>query len=264
MPLNPAVKSWLPWPNRPFISHAELVLVSQANGVGRFWDYKIPRNKRASNPFYELPTPLLLDATIVPSRFAGSQVSVDPATLTAVGMDKIPFNQLSRWREPGRVNLNTIVSNTNCTDPQLNDAVWWAVMGPDAAVSLDEFATNSNGDGQPAKTIQELLTLMQDEAIYIDSAAAAGVKGNSWKKNRPYDLNPMAAYATATRLANVATIRSHMFCVWVTLRVHDTSPGGVDSYHRVFAIVDRSRPVGFAAGRDLNVRDTIRVLRYLE
>ena len=264
VPLNPEVKSWLPWPNRPFISHAELVLVSQANGAGRFWDYKIPRNKRASNPFYELPTPLLLDATIVPSRFAGSQVSVDPATLTAVGMDKIPFNQLSRWREPGRVNLNTIVSNKTCTDPQLNDAVWWAVMGPDAAVSLDEFATNSNGDHQPAKTIQEMLTLMQDEAIYIDSAASAGVKGNSWKKNRPYDLNPMAAYATATRLANVATIRSHMFGVWVTLRVHDTSPGGVDSYHRVFAIVDRSRPVGFAAGRDLNVRDTIRVLRYLE
>ena len=262
--LNPAVKSWLPWPNRPFISHAELVLVSQANGAGRFWDYKTPKNKRASNPFYELPTPLLLDATIVPSRFAGSQVTVDPATLTAVGMDKIPFNQLSRWREPGRVNLNTIVSNTNCTDPQLNDAVWWATMGPDAAVSLDEFVTNQNGNGQPAKTIQELLTLMQDQAIYIDSAAAAGVKGNSWKKNRPYDLNPMAAYATATRLANVATIRSHMFGVWVTLRVRDTSPGGIDSYHRVFAIVDRSRPVGFAAGRDLNVRDTIRVLRYLD
>jgi hypothetical protein len=74
----------------------------------------------------------------------------------------------------------------------------------------------------------------------------------------------MAAYATAIRLANVATIRSHMFGVWVTLRVRDTSPGGIDSYHRVFAIIDRSRPVGFAAGRDLNVRDTIRVLRYLD
>jgi len=262
--LNPTVKSWLPWPNRPFISHAELVLVSQANGAGRFWDYKIPKNKRESNPFYELPTPLLLDATIVPSRFAGSQVSVDPATLAAVGMDKIPFNQLSRWREPGRVNLNTVVPNTNCTDPQLNDAVWWATMGPDAAVSRDEFTTNQSGNGQPAKTIQEMLTLMQDQAIYIDSAAAAGVKGNAWKKNRPYDLNPMAAYATATRLANVATIRSHVFGVWVTLRVRDTSPGGVDSYHRVFAIIDRSRPVGFASGRDLNVTDTIRILRYLE
>ena len=264
VPLNPAVKSWLPWPNRPFISHAELVLVPQANGAGRFWDYKIPKNKRASNPFYELPTPQLLDATIVPSRFAGSQVSVDPASLTAVRMDSIPYNQLSRWREPGRVNLNTIVSNGNCADPQLNDAVWWAALGPDAAVSRDEFIANHDGTNQPAKTIQDLLTLMQEPAIYMDSAAAAGVKGNSWKKNRPYDLNPTAAYATAIRLANVATIRSHVFGVWVTLRVRDTSAGGIDSYHRVFAIVDRSRPVGFAAGRDLNVRDTIRVLRYLE
>ena len=264
VPLDPAVKSWLPWRNRPFISHAELVLVSRASGAFRYWDYKIPKNKQATNPYYELPTPKLLDATIVPSRFAGSQVSADPAALAPVGMNKIPFNQLSRWREPGRVNLNTIVSNTNCSDPQLNDVVWWAVLGPDAAVSLADFADNKDGDKQPAKSIRELLTLMQDDAIYLDTAAAAGVKGNSWKKNRPYDLNPMAAYTTAIRMANVATIRSHMFAAWVTLRMRDTSPGGHTSYHRAFAIIDRSRPVGFAEGRDLNVRDTIRVLRYLE
>ena len=259
VPLNPTAKSWLPWPNRPFISHAELVLVSQGNGMSRFWDYKIPKNKKDQSPYYELPTPLLLDATIVPSRFAGSQVSVNPAILTPVGMDKIPFNQLSRWREPGRVNLNTVVSNTNCADPQRDNAVWWAVLGPDAAVSLEEFSAAG-----PATSIQDLLSLKQSGGIYLDSAAAAGVKGNSWKKNRLYDLNPAAAYATAIRLANVATIRSHVFAVWVTLRVRDTSPGGGTSYHRAFAIIDRSRPVGFAQGQDLNVRDAIRVLRFLE
>jgi hypothetical protein len=105
---------------------------------------------------------------------------------------------------------------------------------------------------------------MQDGGIYLDTAAAQGVKGNSWKKNRPYDLNPAAAYTTAIRLANVATVRSHVFAVWVTLRVRDTSPGGGASYHRLFAIVDRSRPVGFSTGKDLNVRDAVRVLRFLE
>ena len=108
-----------------------------------------------------------------------------------------------------------------------------------------------------------MLTLMQGQGLYLDSAAAAGVKGNSWKKNRQYDINPQSAYTTAIRLANVATIRSHVFAVWVTVRVRDTSPGG-DSYHRLFAIIDRSRPVGFSVGQDLNVRDTIRVLRFLE
>ena len=214
---------------------------------------------KSLRPYYFLPTRKLLDATIVSSRFAGSQVSVDPASLAPVGMDKIPFNQLSRWREPGRVNLNTVVTNTNCADPQRDDVVWWATMGPDASLSRDEFTA-----ALPAKSLSDLLTLMQGDAIYLDSAAAAGVKGNSWKKNRPYDLNPAAAYTTAIRLANVATIRSHVFAVWVTLRVRDTSPGGITSYHRAFAIIDRSRPVGFADGQDLNIRDTIRVLRFLE
>lgn len=256
--LNPTVKSWLPWPNRPFISQAELVLVSPANGTSRYWDYKIPRDKRTQNPYYDVPTPKLLDATIVPSRFSGSQVSVDPASLAPVGMSRIPFNQVSRWREPGRVNLNTIVSNTNSADPQRDDAVWWATLGPDAAVSLAEFRA-----GGPATSIDEMLTLMQGQGLYLDSAAATGVKGNSWKKNRQYDMNSQAAYTTAIRLANVATVRSHVFAVWVTVRVRDTSPGG-DSYHRLFAIIDRSRPVGFSVGQDLNVRDTIRVLRFLE
>jgi hypothetical protein len=157
------------------------------------------------------------------------------------------------------VNLNTIVSNTNSADPQRDDAVWWATLGPDAAVSLAEFRA-----GGPATSIDEMLTLMQGQGLYLDSAAATGVKGNSWKKNRPYDLNPQAAYTTAIRLANVATIRSHVFAVWVTVRVRDSSAGGTDSYHRVFAIIDRSRPVGFSVGQDLNVRDTIRVLRFLE
>jgi len=174
-------------------------------------------------------------------------------------MSRIPFNQLSRWREPGRVNLNTIVSNTTCADPQRDNAVWWATLGPDAAVSLDEFTAAG-----PAKSIGDMLTLMQGQGLYLDSAAAAGVKGNSWKKNRPYELNPQAAFTTAIRLANVATIRSHLFAVWVTLRVRDTSPGGGSTYHRAFAIVDRSRPVGYAEGQDLNVRDTIRVLRFLD
>ena len=257
--LDPQATNWLPWANRAYISHAELLLVPQGNALQMMTDYDIPKNKKATNPYYWLPTEKLLDATIVPSRFAGSQVSVLPAALTSVGMDKIPFNQLSRGREPGRVNLNTIVPDRTCSDPQLNDSVWWATLGPDASVSLDEFAA-----GGPATSIRDLLTLMQDAGIYVDTAAAAGVKGNSWKKNRPYDLNPAAAYTTAIRLANVATIRSHVFAVWVTLRVRDTSAGGTDSYHRVFAIIDRSRPVGFSVGQDLNVRDTIRVLRFLE
>ncbi len=261
VPLDPSIKSWLPWANRAYISQAELLLVPQGGGAWRYWDYDTPKKRKERNvmPFGELPTPEILEATIVPSRFVGSQVSVLPATLAPVGMQMIPYNQLSRGREPGRLNFNTIVPNTGCDNPEQDNAVWWAALGPDAAVSFEDFAA-----GGPATSIRDLLTLMQDEGIYLDTAAAAGVKGNSWKKNRPYELDPSAAYATAIRLGNIATVRSHMFAVWITLRIRDTSVGGSESYRRLFAIVDRSRPVGFSPGQDLNVRDTIRILRFVE
>jgi hypothetical protein len=69
----------------------------------------------------------------------------------------------------------------------------------------------------------------------------------------------------ANRLANITTCRSHVFAVWITLELVDSEiRGGASSLHRLFAIVDRSVPAGFALGQDLNARDTVRLLRYLE
>jgi hypothetical protein len=36
------------------------------------------------------------------------------------------------------------------------------------------------------------------------------------------------------------------------------------TYRRLFAIVDRSIPVGYCPGVNLNARDTLRLVRYLE
>jgi hypothetical protein len=304
---NPSIKtldadatSWLPWANRPYVSHAELMLVPRGDSLEMLTQYDIPQKPgfkcaacggdgilyetpstdpstpltepctscqgtgktiAGMLPYYHLPTPTVLDATMVPSRFAGSRLSVNPSGLTAVGMDKIPYDQISRWREPGRVNLNTVLPNRECTDPDQDDAVWHAIIGDDAAVSRDEFAAAG-----PAKTLAEMLTLLRDDAAYINMPETSSdpVRGKSWKKNRLYQMNPALAYATAIRLANVATIRSHVFAVWITLRVRDTTPGSHDSYHRLFAIVDRSRPAGYKKGQNLNVREVIRVVRYLD
>jgi hypothetical protein len=68
----------------------------------------------------------------------------------------------------------------------------------------------------------------------------------------------------AHRLANIATTRSDVFAVWITLEWTPAGANAVPTYHRLFAIVDRSIPVGHAAGQDLNARDTLRVLRHLE
>jgi hypothetical protein len=256
--------NWFPWPNRPFISQAELALVPGGDATAMLSAYEPPKNKN-DTAAYLLPTEKLLDATIVPSRFAGTSLHVaDPSALSNIGMDKIPSNQISRWREPGRVNLNTIVSNTACADPQLDQAVWRAVLGQDANIAWNPFAATA-----PATSVRDMLTLKQGTTMFRDTAATSG-GGNSngnaaWKKNREYDFNPTLTYATAIRLANVATIRSNVFAVWITLKVTDrTTSFAAPSYHRLFAIVDRSVPVGFNAGESLNARDTIRLQRFLE
>ena len=306
-PKNPSIRkldadatSSLPWANRPYVSHAELLLVPRGDSLEMLTQYDIPQKpgfkcaecggdgilyetpstdpstpltvscpscqgtgKTVAGmlPYYHLPTPALLDATVVPSRFSGSRLSVTPSTLTPLGMQTIPHDQISRWREPGRVNLNTVLPNRDCSDPNQDDAVWHAVIGDDAAVSRDEFASAG-----PAKTLAEMLTLLRDDGVYIDTSETSSdpVRGKSWKKNRLYQMNPALAYSTAIRLANVATIRSNVFAVWITLRVRDTTPGSHDSYHRLFAIVDRSRPAGYKKGQNLNVREVIRVVRYLD
>jgi hypothetical protein len=138
------------------------------------------------------------------------------------------------------------------------------VLGQDANIDWNPFVTTA-----PATSIRDLLTLKQGTTMFRDTAATSGggkTNGNaSWKKNREYDFNPALTYATAVRLANVATIRSNVFAVWITLKVTDRATSfAAPSYHRLFAIVDRSVPVGFNAGETLNARDTIRLQRFLE
>jgi len=81
----------------------------------------------------------------------------------------------------------------------------------------------------------------------------------------PRDKNPYFSYSQSIRLANTATIRSQVFAVWITVKTTDDSPNAPSPVtRRMFAIIDRSIPVGYAPGQDLNVRDTIRLKRYLD
>jgi len=156
----------------------------------------------------------ILEVTGVPSRYAST------VTATAGGRT---FN---RWREPGRVNVNTC-----------DQGVWAAVVGP----GPNPFRV------APAKSMGDIL---------LNTPGVFPGPGEDTKTlNRPL----------ANRLATIATCRSHVFAVWITLELVDPDiRGGSPTLHRLFAIVDRSVPAGFARGQDLNARDTVRLLRYLE
>ncbi len=236
---------WLHWPNRDLVSHGELLAVPASRpDVLASEGYAGTVTSLAASGAGSL----ILDATIVPSRFAGANVSVPNAAtaLAAVGMQNFPHSQLSRWREPGKVNVNTILRNTGNGADMTDDPVWKAMLGPTIPWSPTSTAPAKDAfDLLVSGTIPNVTTTIKD--LNADSN------------------NTGLMYRTPIRLANVATTRSHVFAVWITLRITDSSPSaGPPQFARLFAIVDRSIPVGYSPGRNLNVRETIRLQRFVE
>lgn len=274
--------AWLPWPNRPFFSPAELLLVPKYSAIGMLENYRLPLAKRPDatnippitladgNPHAtDLPRTVtsgttwpILDAVTVPTLFAAihdSWVDSDGhlAAKTGIHQTTHPVNQLSSYREPGRVNLNTIT----------NEQVWDAVVsGPlKSGAVISGTAGTASLAASPAKTMRDALALgtgSNADPLRLDSNQSLIVSGTTSALN--VARNPMHRLYTAGRLANVATTRSNVFAIWVTLR--EQVPGDPDSvrYHRGFYVVDRSIPVGYEEGRNLNVRDTILLRRIIE
>lgn len=90
----------------------------------------------------------LFDYVHVPSRFSGTETMLDPRVYTTGnGQDKAqgefapyyaPFNRLSTYREPGRVNINTI--------PDTDNRVWMGILnGLDTDASWGKVLTSRQG-----------------------------------------------------------------------------------------------------------------------
>ena len=92
----------------------------------------------------DLPNNLLLEAVTVPTQFAGvhdswTDSSNNLRTQTGIDSRITPVNQLSTYREPGRVNVNTV------TSPQVWDAV---VAGPFPVEDLNANGTVDSWRGR--------------------------------------------------------------------------------------------------------------------
>ena len=293
-PLDPVgsgtnAPAWFHWPNRPFISAAELVFVP-GDRIHHKGPWQLLENyTRLDATTNHLPTMLLFDAVHVPTRFAGIHTTVPSAqsgnlwTHAGISNTTTPVNQISAYREPARVNLNTVTA----------DDVWDAVVaGPlvtkangnqaafPAPVRKRALAQGQQASevadfvsGQPARSMAQLLAL--DKSPALDPALPATQANrpkpvtDDYKNQEPglkdaVDLNPVHGLYTATRLANTATTRSHLFGVWITLR--EMVEGDPDSVrtHRAFYIVDRSIPVAFEPGKPHNVRDAVVLRRIIE
>ena len=266
--------AWFHWPNRPFVSAAELLLVPQGDATAILRDYTklgpslsgtiapVISGSVGGGRGVPVALDLLFEAVHVPSRFAGLHTTGTSAivTGTSTGIDATitTINQLSTFREPGRVNLNTVVA----------DDIWNAVVaGPlSSAVrtgTLARYAIPSTVTPNPGRSLYALLTLhsgTSGSVVISDTASASA----GLAPPLTYALNPQQELYTATRLANTVTPRSNVFAIWVSTR--ESVDGDPDSVriHRAFYIVDRSIPVAFEEGKDHNTWDCVRLRRIIE
>jgi hypothetical protein len=164
-PNPPLSFSGLTWNNRPFAGHMDLLdvpwpnsfdLLDKYNAHGSMFGSNDPyvavpdggefghllnfyATDPASNPNFPVGMASLLDFVRVPSRFAGIRTHLNNSLLP-------PFNVLSRYREPGKINLNTV---GNVIEPPAGHAVspvWEALLG------VFSIGTDANGvlvDGSP-------------------------------------------------------------------------------------------------------------------
>jgi hypothetical protein len=240
-------------------------------------NFSVPTNSLVNDPVIG---PLIIDATYVPSRFAGTAFaagSLDPMLnpLNNHGLTKL--HHLSRWREPGKVNINTVVSGV-ASGIDTDDIVWTTLIGgttanPFAGIprtrtrpaipggpGIPTIPANPGDKGEPAKPAKTIA-----ELVSFDPENPTIIKNEVFPPTSPRGRNPYFSYFLASRLSNTATIRSQVFAVWVSVRITDDSPNAPPPItKRMFAIIDRSIPVGYSPGENLNVSDCIRLKRYLD
>jgi hypothetical protein len=319
---------WLCFFNRPFQTVYELALVPVGSPTELLQSHSVVGSPAPTSPFSHLPgffedaTPpapwnavtgrsatnaaSLFDFLHVPSPFAGIYNTVFSGTANAtqqanrgglakLGLDVLPLNQLSDYREPGRVNVNTI------TDAR----TWRALFGGlkaqgDADVVAPNFfdtlpkwdkdqlgisVLQSPGDlflSMPTAGSSQLLATKRNGG-YRDAFVSEDANGNGsldasedgngngsldLNNHRNTDRHASFRYQTMNQLSGVVTVRSNVFAVWVTIGYFSDAAGTIEmtpvERNRGFYIFDRSIPVAYERGRDHNVRDGLLLRRIIE
>ena len=337
---------WLNWNNRPFVSEMELMLVPWERSSRLLTVYGL--NPTGGDPFKAdaidpaQPNPVvfphlnnfffsdpsgtpgaaaanwyrLLEFVGVPSRFVGTETFGNPQLLaTPNNPFAPPFNVFSTYREPGRINLNTIpgtaadspVFRGLLNRPGLDDGGLWAMFnqikrdgyappnpnlptrivnpfrgyGGRSLVPLTELQAAIGSNDIDATLLRHAVELPGTQPAKV-SLFLAGTTSDLPVNNT--NRSPFFRYQELQRLANKVTTQSNVYAVWITVGYFEVSPGTIDTAHpdgyrlgaelgsdtgevkrhRGFFVIDRSIPVGFQRGKDLNCDKTILLKRYIE
>ncbi|MBN2216265.1 MAG: hypothetical protein JW719_02700, partial [Pirellulales bacterium] len=369
---------WLTWLNRPFVSAGELLLAPRARSSQLLGlddndqqVYCFPLTSASIDPYRNAAEPYghlgpcflddaaptdapngklhrLLDFVRASSPFVGTELQGDPAVFTESGANNHsfhpPFNRISNYRDPGRININMIASpsvfyglmnqwqpGTNPPQPTAGvQALWNNVVasrrGYGGTSGADLFALDTDATPLPTRFANpfrsfagrylvpdaDVQTAVGDQEINATLLRPAPNGSGGFTQDPLFryastdpasetDRNPAFRYQPFARLENLVTTRSNVYAVWITVGYfevepwQETTPGsGVndqnltrdeflaihpDGYrlghelgsdsgeverHRSFSILDRTIPVGFRRGEDLNVDKAILLRRFIE
>ncbi|MEN6451889.1 MAG: hypothetical protein ABFC96_15470, partial [Thermoguttaceae bacterium] len=339
---------WLTWNNRPYVNALELLQVPWVSSSQLLAKFQLDTSSSnpytdASKPFAHLTNMFLsgntalneemhrvLEYVGVPSPFAGTETWARPdlAASSSGHAYHPPFNRISTYREPGRININTIYGDATGSLPPpawqglmagfplMNNATMWKAFVNSRRASGDtnanplampatpltcptEFARPFRSFGGAAMVPSSVSTMKPNREIdstlmradssgtrplfEFDSSLPGGATIGDY--NNP-DRNPYFRYQSLQRLGNLVTTRSNVYAVWITVGYFQVTPApsgnpaiypdgyqlgqelGMDTgeieRHRAFYIIDRTIPVGFKRGQDLNAEKAILVNRFIE
>jgi hypothetical protein len=152
-------------------------------------------------------------------------------------------------------------------------------------VLTGESAKDGGGNLQSTRlrnVVRKSNTLLRAEGPASDPIADGAIplmletSGQNLGLYRDSDKQPFIAYQRLTRLPNLVTQQSNVYAVWMTIGFFEfdiensglgaefTGNRGEVTRHRSFYIIDRTAPVGFRPGEDLNTEKAILLRRFIE
>lgn len=293
---------WLTWFDRPYVSQYELLQVPASSPARLNFEF----SNAVTNPgdpytsFYQ-PYRHLLDFfhtsntagtgaqlgrvfefLCVPSKYPESNMILNPSFFAgndAGGLGKgrfrPPFNVLSRYRETGKINLNTTFSplvyaalangtpmpawstfvesrrgyTGTPTDAQFT--AYDTSSPPSPSFFGNPLRSSTQWDLNPelpaARREADVTLLRADPTAATNPLFAA----NTTEAYRNSPANSYFRYQQINRLGNLTTTRSNVFAVWVTVGYFEVEPATVDAAH----------PDGYALTTELGI-DTGEVRRH--
>ena len=286
------------FPNRPFASIMELMLVPQVSC------FELTSSDKAIQKvgYGQLPAYLSeIDFSSNAAKFFNYVRVQSPCNAAPMVLDAFPngtkpsATSQYRWtyREPGRVNINSMNHpavwagllnrpSLNSHPDMLNKAGTASSMSYPGLSTSDVWTKVFQKDyaQKTVKTtfgVSDKYYLLGTNFNNLRLSAATGVQYND------PTLSPYFQLPLLQRLSNLTTTRSNVYAVWVTVGFFEyrglgkgakvVSPYrigkeyGIDSgsmkRYRAFYLIDRTIPVGYEPGKRHNADQTILLRRYL-